>query len=96
MSKNSLCFQLSEPVMAHGEQVKELVLREPTAKDIRECGFPLDGKGNINTAAIAEYISNLAAIPPSSVDNLSAGDFSELMGQIVLFFVPKSQPISSN
>jgi len=88
-------FDLSESIKAHGETVDHLDLREPTARDIRECGFIFESSKNakfgFDAAVIAEYIERLAGIPSSSVDQLCAYDFMQLGLLIASFFKPRSQ-----
>lgn len=82
-------IKLSKAIVAHGEELTELTLREPTGKDIRTCGSHITGNGrggSIDTEAIARYISALAEIPPSSVDLLSGADFLKAQSAVLGFF----------
>jgi hypothetical protein len=87
-------INLSSPITAHGEEVTELTLQEPTGKHIREIGsipFGIDSSGDIKLDAksIAQYISKLCAIPMSSVDAINPGDFFEISWLIVGMFGQK-------
>lgn len=84
---------LSKAITAHGADVTELELREPTGKDVQELGFPYivlmngdDQALQIQVKTVGKYVSRLAAVPPSSIDQLSAGDLSALAGAVLSFF----------
>ncbi len=88
--------QLSKPIMAHGEEVSSITMREPVPKDLMELGSPMlmipsaDGKTagiEIRTAVVARYISRLAAIPMSSVESMSVADFTACQGAITPFLL---------
>lgn len=88
-------FPLSKPVMAHGDNVKEFVLREPTGADIIAVGNPVsfDPTGNgpsvqIDDARMAAMISRLASVPPSAVAALSPKDLINLGWALASFFMP--------
>lgn len=92
MSSDPRKVPLHRPIQAHGEEVRELALREPSGKDLRLCGMPYRvTQGEevvIDSAVMARLIVSLAAIPMSSVDQLSAGDFQEVTGVVMGFFRP--------
>ena len=84
---------LSKAITAHNEEVTALELREPTGKDVQELGFPYliimrddDQALQIQVKTVGKYISRLAGIPPSSVDQLTAGDLSTMAGAVMSFF----------
>jgi len=84
---------LSKAISAHGEDVTELDMREPTAEDVMELGFPYlvvqsdDGQGvELRPKVAGRYISRLAKIPMSSVKQLTVGDLSKFQGLIMGFF----------
>lgn len=80
-------FNLTKSIKHGEEELMELDLREPTAKDIKKLGFPIDLKGgDLRTSVIHGYICDLAAIPPSVVDQISAKDFLGLVAVITGFF----------
>jgi hypothetical protein len=89
--------KLSKSIKAHGEPVETLTWREPTAGDIRQAGCPIilefvpgsDGpRMTFNEQKMNALISILAAIPPSSVDQLSAGDWHAIAFKLSRFFMP--------
>jgi hypothetical protein len=87
-------LKLRKPIKAHGEEIAELTFREPTGKDIREIGVPFalasggDGEGVavFNSSVIARYVSRLANVPTSSVDQMSAIDWRNAMAIVNGFF----------
>lgn len=95
MSDQELTITLSAPVMAHGEEITCLVLRQPTTADLIELGQPmrlLPGNGmedpavEVRMNVVAHYVARLAAIPLSSVKALSLGDFGRATQAVLVFF----------
>lgn len=85
-------FELSKPIKAHGEEVTSLELSEPTTKDVMELGYPyllipgeLEGI-QLQPKIAGRYISRLAKIPMSSVEQLSINDLQQLQVLIMGFF----------
>lgn len=82
---------LAAPIKAHGEDVSTLTLRRPEGKDVRELGMPYklmaDESMIIQTDAVARYVSRLAAVPLSSVDQLDPVDFNTLAWTVAGFFL---------
>lgn len=88
-----MIIKLNKSIKAHGEEVTELDLKEPTGRDVQDIGFPYlimmngdDQALQIQVKTVGKYVSKLAGIPPSSVDMLSAGDLSTLTGAVMSFF----------
>jgi hypothetical protein len=84
---------LTKAITAHDKEISELELREPTSKDVQELGMPYvilaggdDQAIQIQVKTICKYAVRLAAIPPSSVDQLSASDINGLVGVVMGFF----------
>lgn len=84
---------LSKPITAHGEELTELELREPTGDEVCEIGFPYllhinDGETMIELRPklIRAYVSKLAGVPPSSLSALSPADISTATGVVMGFF----------
>ncbi|MGQ3663186.1 phage tail assembly protein [Citrobacter braakii] len=82
---------LKKPVMAHGEEVTEITLREPNGKDVRKNGYPynMGGEGNIimSGSAIAAYIQDLGGVNPRAVDDLHPSDMNKLGVMVIGFFL---------
>lgn len=77
-------IHLSQPITAHGEELRELRLRRPTVKELREAGAPYlilnvgTGSGVVpNYDACGRLIEKICNIPPSAVDQLDPADFDE-------------------
>lgn len=88
-----MIFTLTKPITAHGEEKLELDLRDPTAKDVMEIGFPYlvvqgnDGEGvELRPKIVGKYVVRLAGIPPSSVEQLSIADLQSLQAIVMGFF----------
>ncbi len=86
---------LSKPITAHGEETAELNFREPTTEDVMQIGVPqllipsADGESvgvEVRTKVVGQYIARLAAIPMSSVKQLSIKDFNACTGVVMGFF----------
>ena len=92
-------LKLNKPIRAHGEDIHVLELREPTGKDVRELGFPYmvsgDGGVRMDAGGISKYISRLAGIPPSSVDEMLPADLNAISWEVVSFFLRISAPDNS-
>lgn len=80
-------IKLKKPIK-HGEELIEVLeLREPTAKDIKKLGLPINfGKRDVNSEVIFKYVVDLAALPPSVIDQLCAADFVTCIGVVTGFF----------
>lgn len=80
---------LTRPVKQGDEEIRELDLREPTAGDVMECGYPLtigDGEATPNAAVVGKLIARLAGVPPSVVKQLAVHDFQACLGVVLGFF----------
>jgi hypothetical protein len=80
---------LTRPVKQGDEEIVCLDLREPTAGDVMECGYPLtigDGEATPNADAVGRLISRLAGVPPSVVKQLAVHDFQACLGVVLGFF----------
>lgn len=88
---------LSKPIGAHGEELRYLKWREPTGADIERAGNPIivDFFGEkpsltFNEKKMSAMISALCQIPPSSVRQLTAGDWNAIAWKLVRFFMPRT------
>jgi len=86
-----LTITLAAPIKAHGADVSTLTLRPPGGKDVRELGFPFklmtDESIVMQTEIVAHYITRLAGVPMSSVDQLDPSDFNMLAWAVTGFFL---------
>lgn len=87
--------KLSKPITAHAEEMLELNFREPTTEDVMQIGVPqllipsADGESvgvEVRTKVVGQYISRLAAIPLSSVKQMSLKDFNACTAVVMGFF----------
>lgn len=93
---SGITFPLSKPIKAHGEEMDTLELSAPGTKDVRELGYPFSAQPNASGDADmklhpevgARYISRLAKIPMTSVDQMDPGDFLMLHTELCGFFAP--------
>jgi hypothetical protein len=87
---------LRKPIQANGEELSELVFREPNGGDIERAGNPVivdvfSGdtiKLTFDEKKMTQMISRLAQIPPSSVRLLHPKDWNSIAWQLVHFFTP--------
>lgn len=91
-----LLIVLRKPVMAHGDEIKELKFREPTAGDIERCGNPVNlefdeerrPKMLFEAKAMSAMMSTLAAVPPSTIRQLHPKDWENAAWNLAGFFMP--------
>ena len=95
IEEDPLSQVLSRPIMAHGEEITVLKWGEPTAGDIERAGNPIKidffgGKPSLefDERKMSAMISRLAKIPPSSVSQITAGDWNAIAWKFVRFFMP--------
>lgn len=84
-------IKLSQPIIAHGNELHVLELKEPTVKDIKKLGFPFDSQMIGDPKKVADYIVALGNVTPSSVEQLTPYDFLMITGEIMMFFGPKEK-----
>ena len=84
-------LNLTTPIQAHGQSVSTLEIREPRGKDLRLFGSPFqmtpdrqtgEAMPKFDNDASARLLTELAGVPLSSIDQMSASDF--LGAQMVL------------
>jgi|SRR4029077_930455 hypothetical protein len=93
---SEIVVSLRKPVIAHGEEVKELRFREPTAGDIERCGNPVniefneDGKPKMtfNEKAMSAMMSQLATVPTSTIKMMNTRDWNTAAWNLASFFMP--------
>ncbi|EKN5124767.1 phage tail assembly protein [Yersinia enterocolitica] len=82
---------LTAPITAHGEEITEIEMRDPTGKDVREIGYPYqlnpDESVKLLSAAVCKYITLLGNIPPSAVDSMSPADLNLAGWAVARFFL---------
>lgn len=95
---NEVVIPLDPPLMAHGDEIKELRFREPTAADIEACGSPVmidflnqaEPKMTYETKAMFAMMSRLAAVPPSTIKAMRTKDWEyAALALAHRFFIPE-------
>ncbi|MCK9389763.1 MAG: phage tail assembly protein [Sulfuritalea sp.] len=87
-------IKLSKPIKAHGEEISEIELREPTGADVMELGYPyllIIGEDDaqameLRPKVVCRYVAKLGKIPPSSLNEVSPADFGQMTGVVMGFF----------
>jgi len=95
VADSTIVIPLRRPVVAHGEEIKELRLREPTADDIDRIGNPVligiyedNPKVHFDNKVMTSMIANLASVPPSSVKKIHTKDWNNAAWALMGFFTP--------
>jgi Phage tail assembly chaperone proteins, E, or 41 or 14 len=92
---NTIVVKLQKPVQAHGEPVKELVFRRPTGGDLMALpDWPImidynTGRISPNPAMMGQMMGVLAGVPPSTIKQIEAQDWSTCAHRLMGFFVPQ-------
>lgn len=86
-----MIFTLTKTIKHGDQELTEIELREPTAKDIRVHGLPVSSDMDVKTDVVHKYIVTLAALPPSVVDQICARDFVQLVAVVAGFFGDSGQ-----
>jgi hypothetical protein len=93
-----IVIDLTTPVQAHGEMIKQMKFRRPTGGDIMAMsdGYPINinwttGAVTPNPPVMGAMMSVLAAVPPSTIKALEAEDWSTCAHALMGFFPPGAQ-----
>lgn len=90
-SEGKRVFKLSSSINSLGEELKELALREPLGKEMREIGMPLsfdsEGTVEIKMNKMIRYIEKLGNLPKGDGDKLKAKDITNIAFSLIDFFV---------
>lgn len=92
----SVVITLRKPIIANGDEVKELKFREPTAADIERCGNPVlldmlsseTPKMSFDTKSMTAMMAQLAAVPPSTIRQMHPRDWTTTAWSLAGFFMP--------
>jgi len=91
----AVTITLSKPIMAHGKEITELLLRPVTVEDVMELGQPTllipgaDGNSvgvEIRAKVVGNYLMRLGAVPLSTIKSLSMSDFQKGQNAVMGFF----------
>ena len=89
---NDVTFNLRTPIKHGTEEIGVLTVKAPTLKTIRKIGLPFrfgvvaGSEFEIDAERLARYLSELCALPPSTIDQISATDFVGLTQVFSGFF----------
>ena len=91
-----IVITLRKSIIAHGDEVKELKFREPTAGDIERCGNPVNidffsgetPKMTFDAKAMSAMMSLLATVPPSAIKQMHPRDWNSAAWGLASFFMP--------
>lgn len=92
-----IVIKLRNKIIANGDEVDELVFREPTAADIERVGNPVnidmssasgDVKVTFDSKAMTQMMSTLAAVPPSTIRQMKTKDWNSAAWSLASFFIP--------
>lgn len=91
----TVIVKLSRPAQAHGEEIKELRLREPNGDDFWNGGLPLSfsqgGATSVSMPDLLAMAARLAGVPPSTIRSLPSGDIMTLTQAMLPFFQPTGE-----
>jgi hypothetical protein len=97
-----LVLRLTKAVVANGDETMELAFREPTGGDISTVGSPVlvdfsqdPPKISYDAKSMTQMLAVLAAVPPSTIRQLSAKDWETAALLVTSFFLPDLSKISS-
>lgn len=89
--ENTTSRKLTKPVMAHGERIHVIDLKEPNGSHVRRLGYPFTLNKDFQIVLIgdvvARYISELGEVPPSTVDSMAPSDLYQLGLSVAYFFL---------
>jgi hypothetical protein len=97
----ALVFPLSAPIRGYGEEITELRLRKPRARDVFEIGSmpvsinPLgatpDEQFVVDWRRLPQMLSRLASVPVKALDECDPSDIASLVLRMVNagFFLPR-------
>ena len=100
LADGSISVRLHRPIRALDKTKDELVFREPTARDLVECGTPvriiegLDGKNivDIIDERMQLMMARLSGTPRGSIAIMSVSDALNCYWALASFFIPRPPP----
>ena len=87
----AITIRLRKPIQAHGAEIAETSLREPSPLDIATAGYPVvvhavDGSIGFDGGIVFRLIVRLTNLPQSSVEKMSRVDFLNHFNVVTGFF----------
>lgn len=92
MSKKleKVTYKLIDPIEVASKTVDEIVINCPTARLVRECGWPMDIMSetavNPNVNVCLKYVAKCSTLTPSEIDKMSPRDIIGVCGTVLGFF----------
>jgi hypothetical protein len=88
---------LKKPIQAHGEEISELTINEPTIGALEgvELTISFEGTVKIDLAAIPKLIAASADIPPSAAKQIGFSDLPAMV-EVVMGFIGGSLEIGGS
>ena len=68
----TVSLKLKKPIRHGDDEILILEFREPTAKDIKNLGYPVTVKEEVDAGVIFNYTVALTNLPPSVIFQISA------------------------
>jgi hypothetical protein len=93
--ENATAIQLVRPIAVKGHQVSELSLRNITASDVYEIGFPMlvfdTGDSTLKAMefrpkVVFDYIARLSGVPLATVKTMAMDDLAKCHKFVLAFF----------
>lgn len=81
---------LEEPIVRGEAKIEQVTVRRPTVGELR--GFSMNSLLSSEVAAHAKLLTRISSptILAHEIDAMSPADFSELVGEVVTFLLPKA------
>lgn len=94
----TVTITLTRPVRSVDRELTELVMREPTGRDLTECGYPArareGGAVELDPAIISKLGARLCGVGRGTIESLGMTDWNAVMAA-VMGFLGGSAPTSS-
>lgn len=94
-----LVLKLRKPVIANGEEVREITFREPTGGDIERIGNPViidwqeGARFDYKSREMTAMMAALANVPPSTIRQMHPMDWNTGALKLANFFMPDMDQI---
>lgn len=94
--EDNLSIVLRKPIIASGDEVKELKFREPTGGDIEMVGNPVlidmftgdTPRITFDSKVMSAMMARLATVPPSAIRMMHPRDWNTAAWKLTNFFMP--------
>ena len=84
---STMTIKLSKPIVAHGEELSELTLEEPTLGALDKVHVVADGEGTvrIDLGDVHRLIASMAGIPPTAARGILIKDIAGCLEEMMRF-----------